>query len=90
MAVSLKDCRIGVIVTDNPDRLGDRREVRIGHVIGIGLNAVGEAMPVVQWARRWRQSKHGEPNVTLHDNTGELVHCVNLDLFTDDHFYEPR
>lgn len=53
MAVSLKDCRIGTILVENPEKVSEGNHPRIGHVIGLGMSVVGEVMPIMEWARRF-------------------------------------
>ena len=95
MAVKLKDCRIGTLVTEDPDKVLEGKKPRIGHVVAIGINVVGEAMPVVEWARRYTPTNSGvDPDTYATTYVGkieqELMHCTNLDLFKADRFYEAR
>lgn len=95
MAVSLKDCRIGTILVENPEKVSEGAHPRIGHVIGLGMNVVGEVMPIMEWARRFNHKTTTiDPKdfrvVYSGEIKQELMHCANLDLFTGDSFYEPR
>lgn len=95
MAVSLKECRIGTLVVENPEHVRDGDHPRIGHIVAIGINPVGEAMPIVEWARRYVAANTGiDPDTYATTYVGkieqELTHCSNLDLFTADRFYEAR
>lgn len=83
MAVALKDCRIGIIVVENPERVREGKQPRIGHVVALGFNATGEVMPIVEWAHRYASPTSRTPE-------RDLIHCSNLDLFTGDSFYEER
>lgn len=94
MAVALKDCRIGVLVVENPEYVSEGHHPRIGHVVAIGLNPVGEAMPVVEWARRYCAGNTGyDPDtfVTIYNGKieQELMHCKKLDLFDSESHYCP-
>lgn len=95
MAVSLKDCRIGTILVENPERVSEGSHPRIGHVVGLGMNVVGEVMPIMQWARKFtHETTTIDPKDFRPVYSGqireELMHCSSLDLFTGDSFYEPR
>ena len=94
MAVSLKDCRIGTILVENPERVSEGSHPRIGHVVGLGMNAVGEVMPIMQWARKFTHETTTIDPKDFRPYSGqikeELMHCSSLDLFTGDSFYEPR
>lgn len=95
MAVKLKDCRIGTLVTEDPDKVLTGKKPRIGHIVAIGINVVGEACPIVEWARRYTPTTSGfDPDTFATTYTGkieqELMHRSTLDLFTADYFYEAR
>ncbi len=95
MAMKLKDCRIGTLVTEDPEHVLSGRKPRIGHIVAIGINVVGEACPIVEWARRYTPATSGvDPETFATTYTGkieqELMHRANLDIFTGEHFYEAR
>lgn len=50
--MKLSECTIGTLVIEHLRNRPDQKP-RIGHVVGLEENNIGEIIPTVQWAQEW-------------------------------------